>query len=190
METVGFTEMAHGTEADYLLLRDHEMAHIRDLPERVLTSLELEKGSIAGYQVTRYEHSLQTATRAARAGESEEYQVAALLHDIGDWLAPDYHGVVAAAILTPYLSDELVWVVRHHGLFQAYYYAHFYGMDRNARDKYRDHPYFDACARFCQEYDQTSFDPAYPSEPLSYFEPVVSRVLDLKRRREDYNYVL
>lgn len=185
--TVSFTRMADGTDEDYALLREFELAHMEGLADRVLCALEEERESVEGYQVTRYEHVLQAATRAARAGESEEYVVATLLHDIGDMLAPDHHGEMAAAILAPYVSPELTWIVRHHGLFQTYYYAHHYGEDRNARDRYRDHPYFSSCARFCEEYDQNSFDPNYDTEPIEFFEPMVRRVLSLDRRHVDHH---
>jgi predicted HD phosphohydrolase len=186
-KTVSFTRMADGTDEDYALLRTCELEHMESLAGRLLRGLEDERESVEGYQVTRYEHVLQAATRAARAGESEEYVVATLFHDIGDLLAPDQHGEVAAAILAPYVSGELAWIVRHHGLFQTYYYAHHYGDDRNARDRYLGHPYYASCARFCEEYDQNSFDPAYDTEPISFFEPMVRRVFALERRRDPHH---
>ncbi len=100
-----------------------------------------------------------------------------LLHDIGDVLAPANHSEVAAAMLRPYVSEENYWIVKHHGLFQEKYYAHHYGRDPDARDRYRDHPHYEATVRFCADYDEVSFDPAYPTEPLSFFEPMVRRVL-------------
>ena len=175
-ETVSFTRMADGTEQDYVLLRRSERELAAGLADRLLAAFEQERESTEGYQVTRYEHALQAATRAARAGESEEYVVAALFHDLGDMLAPENHSELAAAILAPYVSDEVAWIVRHHGLFQMYYYAHHHGEDRHLRDRYLGHPYYDACVRFCEEYDQCSFDPAYDSEPITFFEPMVRRV--------------
>ena len=183
MQTVGFTRMKDGTREDYEFLQQIELDYISRLAERLLADLELEKTALGGYQVTRYEHSLQAATRTARAGESEEYVVATLFHDIGDRLAPDRHGEMAAAVLEPYVADEIAWIVRHHGLFQAYYYAHHFGEDRNARDRYAGHPYYAACARFCEKYDQASFDPGYRSEPIGFFEPMVRRVISLDRRK-------
>jgi predicted HD phosphohydrolase len=90
---------------------------------------------------------------------------------------------MAAAVLEPYVSDEIAWIVRHHGLFQAYYYAHHFGEDRNVRERYSGHPHYAACVRFCETYDQASFDPGYPSEPVSFFEPMVRRVISLDRRQ-------
>jgi len=168
--------MADGTAEDYALLERYEEGYVASLPDRLLEALDRLKSSLAGYQVSRYEHSLQSATRALRDGRDEEYVVAALLHDIGDELAPYTHGEMTAAILKPYVRPEVCWVVKHHGLFQMYYYAHHSGGDRHARDRYRDHEWYDACAEFCEKYDQNCFDPAYDSLPVSEFEPMVRRV--------------
>jgi predicted HD phosphohydrolase len=102
--------------------------------------------------------------------------VAALLHDVGDELAPYNHAEVAAAILKPYVRAEVTWIVSHHGLFQNYYYVHHFGGDRHARERLRDHPWFEACVHFCAAWDQSSFDPDYRSEPLATFEPMVRRI--------------
>ena len=136
--------------------------------------------TLEGYQVSRLEHSLQSATRALHAGESEEMIVAALLHDIGDELAPMNHSEYAATILKPYVSEKTHWIVEKHGEFQAYYYAHHLGGNRNKRDKYKGHKYFDACINFCEKYDQCSFDPNYESYPLEKFEPMVRNIFARK----------
>ena len=108
--------------------------------------------------------------------------VAALLHDIGDVLAPANHSGFAAALLAPYISEKNHWIVKHHGVFQGYYYFHFYGLDRDARERYRDHPHYQACVDFCANWDQTSFDPDYDTLPLEHFEPRV-RALFAKEPR-------
>ena len=131
---------------------------------------------MGGYPVTRYQHCLQSATRALRDGADIEYVVAALIHDIGDDLSPYNHSDVAAAILKPYVRAEVTWVVQQHGLFQSYYFAHHFDKNRNGRDRFKDHPWYDACVRFCERWDQAAFDPDYPSEPLSTFEPIVREV--------------
>ena len=117
-----------------------------------------------------------SATRAHEDGADEELVVAALLHDIGDIIAPDNHSAVAAAVLQPYVSERTHWVVLHHGLFQGYYYFHHFDRDQNARDRYRGNPYYQDCVDFCAKYDQNSFDPAYQSKPLEFFEPMVRRL--------------
>ena len=180
METVSFTKMAGGTRDDYLLLERLEKEHIAGVAGRVLRHLLELKDSFSGYQVDRLEHSLQCATRAHRDGASEELVVVALLHDIGDLLAPQNHSEMAAAVLKPYVSEESYWIIRHHCLFQSYYYAHLLGGDRDARDRYRDHPFFDATVRFCEQWDQPSFDPGYDTLTLETFEPMVRRVFSRK----------
>lgn len=181
METVSFTRMADGTKEDYELLDRYGEAYTAALPERILAALEALKSSFPGYKVSRYEHSLQSATRAARDGRDEEYVVAALCHDLGDELAPHTHGEMVAAILRPYVRPELTWVVKHHGVFQLHYYGHHYGVDPNARDRYRDNSWYDACVEFCERYDQNCFDPQYESLSLEFFAPMVRRVFGQAR---------
>jgi predicted HD phosphohydrolase len=176
METVEFIHMVDGTREDYLLLERLEKVYTAGVADRVLRHLLELKASFGGYQIDRLEHSLQCATRAYHDGASEELVVAALLHDIGDLLAPHNHGEIAAAMLQPYVSDETYWIVKHHGVFQAYYYAHHLGGDRHARDAFRGHPHFTATVNFCHRWDQPAFDPDYPTLPLSVFEPMVRRV--------------
>ena len=135
-----------------------------------------------GAAVDRYTHSLQTATRCLRDGSDTETVVCALLHDIGDVLAPENHAELAASILRPYVSEQNWWVIKHHDIFQGYYYFHYLEKDRRLRDHYRASPYFGACVRFCQRWDQVSFDPEYPTEPLDTFLPMVREVFARKPR--------
>lgn len=176
METVSFTQMKDGTREDYELLERLETEYARELPGRLLDALRKLEHSLAGYKVSRLAHSLQSATRAHAAGESEEVVAAALLHDIGDELAPYSHSEMAAAVLRPYVSEKTYWIVKYHGVFQMYYYAHLAGGDRNARDRFRGHQWFDDAVKFCEEYDQNCFDPEFKSKPLEFFEPLVRRV--------------
>ncbi len=178
---VSFTQMKHGTREDYELLNALEEEYARALPDRVLSSLRALEHSLGGYQVSRLEHSLQSATRAFDAGESEEMVVAALLHDIGDELAPHSHSELAAAVLRPFVSDKTHWIIKHHGLFQTVYYAHHLGGDQNARERFRAHQWFDDAAKFCEDYDQNCFDPKFQSKPLAFFEPILRRILSTPR---------
>jgi len=178
MQTVDFINMADGTKAEYEFLDGLEKEYIAGLPDRVMQALRRQgEDSIGGYKITRLGHSLQSATRAHRDGRSQEYVVAALLHDIGDELAPHSHSEMAAAMLRPYVSEQIYWIVKHHGLFQMYYYAHHTGGDRNARDKLKDHQWYQDTVEFCEKYDQNCFDPDYDTEPLEFFEPMVHAVL-------------
>ncbi|MDX1710304.1 MAG: HD domain-containing protein [Rhodovibrionaceae bacterium] len=183
MTSVSFRRMQDGTVEDYALLERLEGDHIHRLPERVLEHLGRLENSLSGYRVTRLEHCLQSASRALRDGADIDWIVAALLHDIGDDLAPHNHDSFAAEILKPYLREECVWVVRHHGIFQLAYYGDKIGLDPNARRKYADNPNYEAAVTFCERWDQTSFDPDYDSEPLSTFVPMVYEVF----RRPPWN---
>jgi predicted HD phosphohydrolase len=142
----------------------------------VLGALAELEHSYPGEMVNRLVHSLQTATRAHRDGKDEEFVVAALLHDIGDMVATMNHAEYAAAMLKPYVRPHVYWMIRQHGLFQGYYYFHHFGMDRDAREKYRGHPAFEMCVEFCAKYDQAAFDPDYDTMPLEAFAPMVRRI--------------
>jgi predicted HD phosphohydrolase len=174
--TVGFTRMKDGTREDYLLLDELEREFVRALPDRVLVALRALDHSFDGYPVTRLKHSLQTATRARSEGADDDLVLGALLHDVGDLLAPCNHSQLAAAIIRPYVRAQVTWIVEQHEYFQAYYYAHHLGGDRFARDRLREHPWYGDCVRFCERYDQSSFDPAFPTMSLEEFEPLVRQV--------------
>lgn len=176
MKTVSFRRMDQGTVADYAFLHGLEQEYVRDLPDRIVTALEELDDSLSGYQVTRLEHSLQSATRAEQDGADIELIVAALVHDIGDALAPENHSQMAAAIIRPYVRAEVTWILEMHGLFQMVYYADKMGLDKDGREAYRGHKWFDAAEQFCEKWDQMSFDPDYPTKPLSHFEPMVREV--------------
>ena len=177
MKSVRFTSMADGTAEEYAFLTPLYDKCRSGVSDRLLELLKAMKGDKLGYQVDRYIHSLQSATRAESDGADEETVVCALLHDLGDVIAPDNHSEVIASILRPYISEKNHWVLKHHGLFQGYYYFHHIGGDRNARERYKDHPFYQDCVDFCEKWDQTSFDPDYPTQPLEYFEPMVRKVL-------------
>jgi predicted HD phosphohydrolase len=174
--TVSFTQMKDGTAADYELLEAMEAAFAAETADRVLDHLLRLEHSLSGYQVSRLEHSLQTATRAERDGADIDWIVTALLHDIGDDLAPHNHDSIAAAVIKPYVREECAWVCQHHGIFQLVYYAHHVGGDPDIRERYRDHPHYQAAVDFCERWDQASFDPAYDALPLDHFAPMVREV--------------
>ena len=172
--------MKHGSKEDYELLEKYEHNFERETADRLLKYLASQTTTLEGYQITRLEHSLQAATRAYKNNESEEMVVATLLHDIGDELAPMNHSQYAASIIRPYVSEKTYWIINHHGLFQTFYSAHHLGGDRNARDKFKDHKYYQDTVDFCEKYDQSSFDPNYKSMLLEEFEPMVRKIFDRK----------
>jgi predicted HD phosphohydrolase len=99
------------------------------------------------------------------------------LHDVGETLGPLNHGEVVAAILKPFISEQNHWVLAKHPIFQTYFYARHLGLDPNARDQYKDSPYYQACVDFTTNWDEVSFEPDYDSEPLETFVPMVRSVL-------------
>jgi len=176
MRTVSFRQMKDGTEAEYLFLNRLEREYIARLPDRILAALRALDDGLSGYRVTRLEHSLQTATRAEADGADDEMIAGALIHDMGDSLAPENPSNYAAEIIRPYVRAEVTWVVEHHGVFQKLYYARFFGEDPGLRAAHRGHPYYESCVRFCERWDQAAFDPDYPMHSLEHFEPLVRRI--------------
>jgi len=181
-ERASFYRMTEGTQEDWMKIVGHAVEYNRKLPERVIAHLKLLENDFGGYAVDRLEHCLQTATRAQRDGRDEEYVVCALVHDIGDTLGPFNHSDVAAAILKPFVSEQNLFMVDKHAIFQGYYFFEHLGLDKNLRERFRDHQWFDYTAQFCEKYDQCSFDPEYQSLPLEAFIPALERVLGRPRR--------
>jgi len=151
-------------------------AHQGRVADRVLAMLDGLGAITDGFAVDQLTHSLQTATRAEESGAEPEMVVAALCHDIGKYVSVPNHPRIAAEILRPYVRDEIVQVILAHQDFQGRHYYHHFGGDPNARDQYRDEPWFSLAAQFADEFDQNSFDPDYPTKPLSHFEPLVREV--------------
>ena len=176
MQKVSFRRMDEGTPTDYELLSRLEDEFVTALPERILDALKNLDNSLAGYQISRLEHSLQSATRAERDGADIELIVGALIHDLGDDLAPLNHSQLAAAIIRPYVRTEVAWIIEHHGILQLYYYGDAMGMDKNVREIYRGHKWFDSCEKFCERWDQMSFDPDYTSYSLAHFTSMVREI--------------
>lgn len=177
-----FQAMTEGTQDDWQLIGGELKRFSEELPDRLIAHLKLLQGDFGGFPIDRLEHCLQTATRAHQAGRDEEYVVCALLHDIGDTLGPSNHADIAATIVQPFVSEENHWIVKHHGIFQGYYFFHFFGLDRDMREKFRGHPYFEKTEEFCRLFDQVAFDPNFRSMPLEAFEPMVRRVFMRPRR--------
>ena len=180
METAKFVQMKDGTKEDYLLLEKHEKKYIEGTADRLIKFMSGLSNTLEGYQITRLEHSLQSATRALNDKANDEMVVATLLHDIGDELAPLNHSEYAAAVLKPYVSEKTHWIIEKHGEFQMYYYAHHLGGNRNQRDKYKGHKYYKDTVDFCENWDQKSFDPNFKSLPLKEFEPMVKKIFSRK----------
>lgn len=172
-----FTSFEESTAEDWSRIMQCMPATQAIAGENVIAQLRMLEHDTGGFPVSRLEHSLQTATRAEEDGRDEEYVLCALLHDIGDTLAPYNHPGIAATILKPFVSEANHWMVEHHGIFQGYYFWHHLGGDRHAREEFRGHEFFEYTEEFCAKYDQTAFDPDYVSAPLTHYEPLIRRFL-------------
>jgi predicted HD phosphohydrolase len=180
METVKFTQMKDGDREDYEFLTKHEIEFAAGTADRLIAAMVDLDQSLSGYKITRLGHSVQSATRAWRAGADIDWVVSTLLHDIGDIYAPYNHDEYAAAIIRPFVREQCSWVVEKHGDFQLLYYGEHVGANPQKRQTYLDSPYYDDCAEFCEHWDQTSFDPDYGSLPLNFFAPMVREVFSRK----------
>ena len=172
-----FLRMQDSTQADWQTIGGEFMQFASQLPARVIQHLQILQGDYGGFPVDRYTHSLQTATRALRDGRDEEYVVCALLHDIGDTLGSFNHPDIAAAILKPFVSEENLWMVQNHGIFQGHYFFHHIGLDRNLRDNFKAHPSYERTAEFCELYDNPAFDPKAETLPIEEFTPMLRRLM-------------
>ena len=126
-----FSAMTEGVGANWLMVRDGDRAYAGDVAGRLLEHLGQLRDDRHGMAVDRLDHCLQSASRAWRDGRVEEYVTCALMHDVGASLAPHDHGAYAATILAPYVSERNQWMLRHHDIFQGYYYRHFFGLGRS-----------------------------------------------------------
>lgn len=177
-----FTHMEDGSAEDWAIIAKDFAQYAALLPDRILTHLRLLDGDFGGFPVDRLTHSLQTATLAHRDGRDEEYVVCALLHDIGDTLGSFNHADIAAAILKPFVSEENLWMIEKHAIFQGYYFFHHLGLDRHLREQFKDYPQYTRTIEFCARYDAAAFDPDGEVLPLEFFEPMLRRVFAQPRR--------
>jgi len=179
-KTVSFTEMKNGTQEDYHIIEANDLMTAQELPNRLIEHLKEMAADNGAYKISRLDHVLQCATRAYRDGADDDWIIAALLHDIGDILAPFTHGQVASEIMRPFVRPEITWVVRYHGAFQMFYNTSLTEDERNSRDQYKTHPYYQFAVDFCEKWDQCSFDPEYEWEILEFFVPIVNKVFSRK----------
>jgi predicted HD phosphohydrolase len=175
-----FTSFAESTREDWAIIASHFAETQAIASDNIIRQMEMLARDHGGFPVTRLEHSLQTATRAERDGRDDEYVLCALVHDIGDTLAPYNHPSIAAGIVKPFVSEANHWMVEHHGIFQGYYFWQHLDGDRNTRDLYADSPHYAHTEEFCALYDQVAFDATYGSEPLDHYVPLLRQFFDPK----------
>lgn len=159
---------------------DEDLTHV---PDRILAILRSLADLRQGFAIDQLAHSVQTATRAERAGADLDMVVASLCHDMGKSLSNANHPAIAAEMIRPWVSPEAYWVVQVHQDFQGLHYYGRMGLDPMMRRRHADHPCYELAARFADEWDQTAFDPGYDSLPLEHFDPMVREVFSRPPRR-------
>ena len=97
---VSFTQMKDGNYEDYQLLKKLEKPYLNLTASRILDELKRQgESTLEGYRITRLDHGLQSATRAEADGVDIDWIIGALLHDIGDGLAPQNHDKFSAEVV-------------------------------------------------------------------------------------------
>ncbi|WP_422016693.1 HD domain-containing protein [Reyranella sp.] len=184
-----FDNLENATVDDLKAIAKGQAEIASKVGDHLIAHLSLLKGDFGGFPIDRYDHCLQAATRAHNDKRSAEYVVCALFHDIGDTLAPYNHGEVVAEMLRPFIDERNYFMVQRHGVFQGYYFWGKLGLDRNARDKYKDSPYFNDTVEFCEKYDSPSFDKNYPNLPIEAFRPLIDEVLKSPKQASVYSAI-
>jgi predicted HD phosphohydrolase len=160
-ERAQFTSFQESTKEDWSLIM-RQIGNTQNMVANNALHLLRQLGNDhGGFPVSRLEHSLQTATRAEQDGRDAQYVVCALIHDIGDTLAPFNHPYIASTMLKPVVSEANHFMVAQHGIFQGYYFWHH-------------------IEEFCVKYDAPAFDPDFVSAPLEHFEPLVRELFAAK----------
>ena len=170
-----FTRMDESTAEQWAVIGKETFEHQGRVADRTLEMLRSLDEITDGFAVDQLTHSLQTATRAERAGADPEMVFASLLHDVGKAVSVPNHPEIAAAIIKPYVREDVYQVIRVHQDFQGRHYYQHFGGDPNARDKYLGASWFDLAAQFADDWDQVAFDPAYDTLPLDHFVPLVRK---------------
>ena len=168
-----FTRMDESTAEEWAVIGVETIQNQPRVAEQFLGMLRQLESITDGFATDQLEHSVQTATRAQRAGADDEVVFASLCHDIGKVVSVFNHPAIAAEMIRPFVRDEVYFMIRAHQDFQGRHYYEHFDMDPDAREQYRGEPWFELAATFADEWDQTSFDPDYDSLPLEHFEPLV-----------------
>ena len=78
-------------------------------------------------------------------------------------------------LLRPYISDRNYWMLQQHEMFQQVHF-HEFDVDRNEREQWRGHPYFEWTEKFVADYDQVTINYDEEILPLEEFAPMVRRL--------------
>ncbi len=176
MVRASFTSMDTSTKEEWMTIARETASNQSRVAETVLGLLRSLAAIEDGFVTDQLTHALQTATRAERAGASDEVVVAALCHDVGKAISVPNHPAIAAAILEPYVSPEVHFMIAAHQDFQGKHYYEHFNMDPDARAKHDGHPAYELARQFADDWDQKAFDPSYDTLPLEHFEDRVRAV--------------
>lgn len=109
-ERVKFRALSEATPQDWTIIDRAEREYRRQYgPGHGLLKIlaSIADGDPMGAPVNLYAHSLQTATRVLKAGGDDELVMIALFHDLPEAFTDNDHGLVAAQILAPWISEAL-----------------------------------------------------------------------------------
>jgi predicted HD phosphohydrolase len=171
-----FTRMDESTAEEWQTIAHETTTNQPRVAERVLTLLRSLADITDGFAVDQLTHSLQTATRAEEAGADTEVVVASLCHDIGKAVSVSNHPRISAEMIRPYVSTDVFHMIAAHQDFQGRHYYAYFNLSPDLRDQHVGQPWYQLAERFADEWDQTSFDPDYPTQPLEHFEPMVREI--------------
>lgn len=177
-----FSNIIESEKEDFEIIAEHFKLFKKGHVQRIIDHLLLLKDDHGGFPVDRLTHCLQTATLAYQDGRDTEYVVCALLHDIGDTLACFNHADLAATLLEPFISEKNYWMLKHHGIFQGYYFFHHIGLDRYQSEQFKDHPYYEYTKEFCFKYDSPAFNKKLDTLDLEFFIPMLNEVISTPKK--------
>jgi predicted HD phosphohydrolase len=163
-----------GTDTEDWLVQGVSSALLQTTMPDVLINLLRGLGSMhLGYPINLLDHSLQTATRARRDGASDDVVLAALFHHIGTALTVEGQAEVGAAIARGYVSEDAYRIIRHHPEYAWKHHGVQIDRPTDQRDRYAGQSFHPDAVRLADDWDRVSYEPDYPSLPLSDFEPLI-----------------
>jgi len=122
--------------------------------------------------VDQLDHSLQCATRALDAGARPDLVFGALMHDLYRPGPGGFHGLAAARLIQPLVSDATYWTVRIHDHLMLRHVPPAPGLVSEA-PRYRDEAWFPLALVFCDEWDRPAFAPGGRAFPPAYFHSLL-----------------
>lgn len=174
-ELASFTRLDESDAADWSIINSAIQDQQPGVVTTILNMIEAYRGVHIGFGVDQFEHMTQCATRAKNGGASDEMILLCVIHDLGKIISNLAHPDIIAGIVRPYVSDSGYYLLRHHMEFQWKHYGQYILAPTNGRDRYVGQPWYEEAVRFSDEFDQTAFDPDYPTDPIEEFVPLIEQ---------------